>query len=130
MGFIPHKNEDGAVAPYEYLPATNQTVKYGEAMVFSSGKLAKCGAEAVPEYIAMCDETIASNVTKNIPVIHVDKDTLYKTTLSAAGTSLALGNKVTVASDGLRVTATTTNGVAEIIGMDGTATGSAVYVRF
>jgi len=128
MGFIPHKNEDGAVAPHELLPAAAQTVKYGEAMVFSSGKLAKCGAEAVPEYIAMFEGTVTAGAL--IPAIHVDKDTLYKTTLSAAGTSLALGNKVTIASDGLRVTATTTNGVAEIIGMDGTATGSAVYVRF
>ena len=45
-------------------------------------------------------------------------------------TSVKLGDKVTIYTDGLQVTATTTSGVAEVVGMDGTAAGSTVLVRF
>ena len=41
-----------------------------------------------------------------------------------------LGDKVTLHTDGLQVTATTTNGVAEGVYMDGTASGSMCRVRF
>ena len=59
-----------------------------------------------------------------------DEKGLYPA-LSAAGTSLNLGDKVTLhATNGMEVTATTSNGVAEIIDMDGTAEGSTVRVRF
>lgn len=125
MGFIPHKNEDGALAPYEYHTASVAT-KVGEAMVFSSGKLAKCGADTAPEYIAMA-EAAANEI---IPAIHVNGETIFAVPLSAAGTALKVGDKVTIATDALRVTATTASGVAEIVGMDGTAAGSTVYVRF
>ena len=66
-----------------------------------------------------------------VTVVRVDPQTEYETTLSAAGGSLNLGDKVTLhASSGLQVTATTTNGVAEIVYMDGTASGDMVRVRF
>ena len=38
--------------------------------------------------------------------------------------------RVTLHTDGLQVTATTTNGVAEVVYMDGTASGSMCRVRF
>ena len=56
---------------------------------------------------------------------------VFETTFSAAATSVKLGNKVTLhASDGMSVTATTTDGVAEVVYMDGTASGSMCRVRF
>lgn len=127
---IPIKNMSGAPAPHEYLPASAIAVKYGMAMVFASGKLAKCGAEATPEYICMHESEGTLAAGDIIPVVRVSKDETYETVLSAAGGSLKLGDKVTIATDGLRVTATTTNGVAEIVAMDGTASGSKVRVKF
>ena len=45
--------------------------------------------------------------------------------------SLAFCNKVTLhAASGLQVTATTASGVAEVVYMDGTASGSMCRVRF
>ena len=49
---------------------------------------------------------------------------------SAAATAVTLGQKVTINTDGLSVTATTTSGVAEVVYMDGTASGSMCRVRF
>jgi len=40
------------------------------------------------------------------------------------------GNKVTIHTDGMQVTATTEGGVAEIVAMDGTAAGDKCRVRF
>ena len=51
-------------------------------------------------------------------------------TQTTAATSIKLGDKVTLHTDGLQVTATTTNGVAEVVYMDGTASGSMCRVRF
>lgn len=130
MGFIPMKNEDGALAPYEYLPCSAITPKIGMALTQTNGNLAIASGTTVPTYISMTERNTAVTAGELIPVIRVDKGTIYETTLSAAGTSLKLGNKVTIAADGLRATATTTDGVAEIVAMDGTATGSKVRVRF
>ena len=43
---------------------------------------------------------------------------------------VAVGDKVTIHTDGLQVTATTTGGVAEVVWMEGTASGAKVRVRF
>ena len=55
---------------------------------------------------------------------------MFETTFQAAATGVNLGDKVTLHTDGLQVTATKTSGVAEVVGMDGTAVGDKVRVRF
>ena len=55
---------------------------------------------------------------------------IFATTWSVAASRVHIGDKVTLSADGLQVTATTTSGVAEVVGMDGTAAGDTVYVRF
>ena len=57
-------------------------------------------------------------------------DMMFETTFQAAASSVKLGDKVTLHTDGLQVTATTASGVAEVVGMDGTAAGDRVRVRF
>lgn len=128
--FLNIKTDDGHVAPFEKLPCTAITPKNGMAMVLSGGKLAIASGTTAPEFICVEEHSAAVAAGDLVTVVRVAKDTTYKTQLSAAGTALNLGDKVTIASDGLRVTATTTSGVAEIVGMDGTASGDTVYVRF
>ena len=65
-----------------------------------------------------------------IPVIRVNKDMIFETTFAAAATSVKLGDKVTLHTDGLQVTGTTASGVAEVVYMDGTAAGDMCRVRF
>ena len=125
------KTDDGHVAPFEKLPCSAITPKNGMAMALSSGKLAIATGTNKPEFICVEEHESAVSAGDLVTVVRVDHDTLYATTLSASGTSLNIGDKVTLhASSGMQVTATTTSGVAEIMGMDGTGVGDTVYVRF
>lgn len=128
--FLNIKTDDGHVATFEKLPCSAITPKNGMAMVLSGGKLAIASGTTKPEFICVEEHDAAVAADTLVTVVRVDHDTVYQTTLSAAGTSLNLGDKVTIATDGLRVTATKTDGVAEIVYMDDTATGSMVHVRF
>ena len=130
-GFIPHNNNDGRVQPWEYLPATGSTApSIGLALVLTSGKLAKCGATATPQYICMRQEAAAVAAGTLLPVIKVEPDMVFECTNSASLSSVAIGAKVTLNTDGLQVTATTTSGVATIVDKDGDAAGSRILVRF
>lgn len=108
--------------------ATNaEEYKIGEALVLSSGLATKAGATAVPEYI--CAEKKTAVTGDKLSVYLANHDQEYETELSAAGT-VTPGVKYTLASDGLRITATSTSGVAEVVQAFGTASGSKVIVRF
>ncbi len=130
MGFMLNKMEVGLTPPIEYRAVTaNEDVVLGEALALSAGKLTKCGATARPEYVAVGPKDDAGIA----PVVRVQDYMEFETTLSAApaeGVTLAEGTKVTLAADGLQVTATTTSGVAVITWLGGTAAGDPVRVRF
>ena len=130
MGIKIHSVDDGHVLSIEYLPCGAITPKVGMALVMNSGNLAAATGTTAPAYISMCERESACAAGDIIPVVRVDKRVVYETTFSAAATSVKLGNKVTLATDGLQVTGTTTDGVAEVVDMDGTAVGSTVRVRF
>lgn len=128
-GFIPHIVKGGATT-LEYLPAAAITPKVGLALAWSSGKLAICGATTKPDYICMTEASSAVTAGTLIPVIPVDCHTVFGVPAQAAMTSINLGDKVTLHTDGLQVTATKTSGVAQIVDRDGTAVGDLQYVRF
>ena len=129
--FLPYK-VDGSCKPQslDYLPAGAITPKVGLALYQSSGLLALASGTNKPTYICMTEgPTLTSGDV--IPVLRVTEDRVFETEFSASGTSINLGAKVTIATDGLRVTATTTSGVAEVVAKEGTgATGDKVLVRF
>jgi len=130
MAFLIHSTADGHQVPWEYLAASAITPKVGMALKLSSGLLAAADTSSTkPEFICMCD---AATLTSGdiIPVIRVTEDIIFETTCSASFADRKVGDKVTLASDVLRVTATTTNGVAEVVAIDGTASGSTVRVKF
>ena len=114
----------------EYIPATTaETYKVGETLVFGqSGTATKASGTTVPTYICCANLTAVGG--ELVPVIRIQKHMVFTVPLQASGASLTLGSKVTVHSDGLQVTATTTGGIAEIVGIDGTAVGDTVAVRF
>lgn len=116
----------GMTPPIEYLPGkADENIVLGEALELKSGALTKCGTTAKPEYIAV------GNVQEgNVPVIKVQDYVLFETVLTADGTSLAIGDKVTLSADGLGVTATTESGVAAIVAMHGKEKDAFVTVRF
>lgn len=128
MAFLLQSMDVGQTPPIEYRQATaDEDVVLGEALVTAStGLLTKCGATAKPEFIAVGPQ----DEQDIVPVVRVQDYQVWRTQLSAAGTSLKPGNKVTLETDGLRVTATTTSGVAAIVELEGTAAGDGVRVRF
>ena len=130
MAFMIYSTDDGRVLPWEYLPAGAITPKVGMALTMSGGNLAAATGTTAPAYICMREQDTALAAGDLIPVVRVQHDTIYETELSAAGTSLKAGQKVTIATDGLRCTATTTDGIAEIVEILGTAAGDKIRVRF
>lgn len=128
--FMVHQTDDGRVPGIEYLPAGAITPKIGMALTQASGNLAVASGTTAPTYISMCDRETACKAGDIIPVLRVLPDMVFETTFSAAATAVTLGQKVTINTDGLSVTATTTGGVAEVVYMDGTASGSMCRVRF
>lgn len=120
-------NNASVIAPSIKQIAANTSVSYavGDALVITSGKAAKAGATAVPEYI--CAEKASGK--DEISAYLVEPNMEFETTLSTAGT-LTVGSKVTLHTDSAQVTATTTSGVAEVVSAAGSAQGDVVVVKF
>lgn len=131
MAFMLHSTDDGRIPSIEYLPCSAITPKVGMALTQTSGNLAIAMGTTKPTYISMVEKAAACTAGDIIPVFRVDPDMIFETTFSASAADIKLGNKVTLhASSGEQVTATTTSGVAEVVYMDGTASGSMCRVRF
>lgn len=128
MAFFLQSMDVGQTPPIEYRQATaDEAVVLGEALAMAAtGLLTKCGATARPDYIAVGPE----DEHDCVPVVKVQDYQIWRTQLSAAGTSLKVGSKVTLSEDGLQVTATTDSGVAVIVALEGTEIGDSVRVRF
>lgn len=116
-----HQKASPATEAIEYVIAGGN-LGIGNLVAYSNGKVVT--NTTTPEYVtlgkASTDEVIA--------VKRIYEDEIYETVLNAAGTNLKVGNKVTVTAD--KATATTTDGIFEIIAMDGTAIGSKVRGLF
>ncbi len=128
--FLIFTTDDGRMLPWEYLPASAITPKVGLALYQTGGNLAVASGTTKPTYISMREEETPLTTGDLIPVVRVQPDVVFETTLSAAAEGLQVGQKVTIAGDGLQVTGTTTSGVAEVIGFEGTEAGDRVRVRF
>ena len=100
------------------------------ALTLSGGLLAAATGTTKPRYICMCEKDSAVTSGDILPVIRVTADVAFRTTCSASFADRKVGDKVTIASDSLQVTATTTSGTATVERIEGTASGSGVVVRF
>lgn len=123
------KNDNGQNYPViEEKLASAGTFEVGDALVLDStdGYVKACGATAKPEFICACKKV--ADTGDVIAVNPVYDGQTWKTAFAADGSSLKAGAKVTL-SDAKKVTATTTNGVAELV-ENGGATGASVLVKF
>ena len=126
MSFLRHTMDVGLTPPIEYHPGkANEAIVLGEALTMTAGALTKCGTTAKPDFIAV--GPVKDGV---VPAVKVQDYILWEVPLTAAGTTLKVGDKVTIAATGLGVTATTESGVAAIVAINGTAVGDTVTVRF
>lgn len=129
-GFRPKMRPGMGEPPFEYRQMTDgEASALGEGLVETSGKLTKTAATVKPQFIAMKTAALATPGAI-IPVIRVDAVEKWTTQSMATVAATLKGAKVTIHTDGLLVTATTTNGVFEIDETDGATTTSNVSGRF
>jgi hypothetical protein len=116
-------------SPVFHEVTAGEAVSIGEALVLTAGKLTKCGATTKPEFIAMGDKAAAAEDRK-LAVCRCEPAQIYAVPVTAAPTALKPGDKVTINTDGLQVTATTANGVVFVESVNGaTAAGDEIIVR-
>ena len=129
-GFRPISRPGMGELPFYYEQMTDAEASVlGEALVLTNGKLTKCAATATPQFIAANTVALATPGTV-IPVWRVDELTEWTTQSMATVAATLIGAKVTLHTDGLLVTATTSSGVFEISETDGATTTSNVRGRF
>lgn len=120
----------GNTPPIVYMqPTDSESYQVGEALKLASGKVTLCSGAVAPSHV--CVGPIDDNGV--VPCVEVQKYMEFETTLGVAPTDSAtvgVGDKVTLHTDGMQVTATKTDGVAEVTGIDGQTVGSRVTVKF
>lgn len=120
----------GNTPPIVYMqPTDGETYQVGEALKLASGKVTLCSGAVAPSHV--CVGPIDDNGV--VPCVEVQKYMEFETTLGVAPADSAtagVGDKVTLHTDGMQVTATKTGGVAEVTGIDGQTVGSRVTVKF
>lgn len=107
----------------------DEAVVIGEALVLTDGKLTLCSATTIPEFIAMADCT-ATAENRLIPIVRIERNQVYEVPIMAPPAGLTAGSKVTLHTDGLQVTPTTTAGVVTVEDLNGAAdAGDKIIVR-
>lgn len=127
--FSPHKTDNGAVLPWEYMPAAAGTYQAGQLLNAKNGKLTPVSAASAttPGYLCMANITIADGDV--VPVTRIQHTAIYETQLSAEAADAAAGTKLQVSAGGLQVDAAAA-GSFEVTYIEGTAAGSMVRGRF
>lgn len=127
--FVPHTTDQGHVQPWEYLPAAAGTYEPGQLLTVAGGKLAAISAArtTTPEYVCMA--AVTAEPGDPVPVLRVNRGTIYETTLSAAAANAVTGTKLEISAGGLEADGTAA-GTFEVVFIDGTAKGDTVRGRF
>lgn len=132
MSFIPVKSDNGAVLPWEYMPAAAGTYQAGQLLSMSGGQLAALAAASTttPPYLCMADKTVKAG--EPLPVTRISHDHIYETQLSAAAADTQIGDKLQVAAGGLKaaVPGTGSSGTFELVSLEGTAADDFVRGRW
>ena len=120
----------GNTPPIVYMqPTDGETYQVGEALKLASGKVTLCSGAVAPSHV--CVGPVDDNGV--VPCVEVQKYMEFETALGVApadSATVGVGDKVTLHTDGMQVTATKTSGVAEVTGIDGQTVGSRVTVKF
>lgn len=127
MAFEFLRSENNASPIEKEIVATNGTTyTHGMLVAYGSAGTAVAGSSN-PEFVYV-GKDVTAKTGDILAVIPVLPEYEFETTLSAAGTSLKTGNKVTVTDT--QATATTTSGVFEILEGAGGASGAKVVGKF
>lgn len=127
--FSPHKTDNGAVLPWEYMPAAAGTYQAGQLLNAKNGSLTPVSAASptTPGYLCMANITVTAG--QLVPVTRIQHTAIYETQLSAEAADAAEGTKLQVSAGGLQVDAAAA-GSFEVTYIEDTAAGSMVRGRF
>ena len=130
MAFEFLRSENNASPIEKEIIATNGTTyNHGSLVAYgSAGTAVVTSGTAVPEFVYV-GKTITAKTGDVLAVVPTLPEYEFETTLSATGTTLVAGNKVTINGTGDQATATTTSGVFELLTAGG-ASGATVVGRF
>lgn len=107
MAFKPNTYASARSSVTEWYPGTNnEALVLGEAVVLTAGAFAKCAATSIPSHI-MAKSATGDGATL-LPAYKITSSDEFETSATAAP---AVGEKVTLHTDGLTVTDTTSSGV-------------------
>ena len=125
-------NGRGNVGEVQKLPASAmENYTYGEALKLQGGTLTKCSPTDKPGYICAQDYQAPMENPGTVSAYPVSEQMLFETVITESPQSLKLGDKVTLSSGALSVTATTTGGVATVVDFLGALyAGETVLVKF
>jgi hypothetical protein len=123
---------DGAQDPIEYLLLTDgEGATLGQTLVSTSGRLTSSAVDTtVPQFVALATRVLEATSVTPLPVERLREDVEYETKSMATVAATLIGTKVTLHTDRLLVTATTSNGTFEISATDGATTTSKVKGYF
>lgn len=127
--FKEKRNHAKPVEPFILVPAkAGESYLPGEVLVMEDGAATLCSGATAPQYI--CQKTLASAKDGDlIDVTLVNEQQELVVELSAGGSALKIGDKVTIGADGLTVTATE-GGDFTITEIHGTEVGDTVAGYF
>jgi hypothetical protein len=112
--FTVHRRDIADVEPFIRLPGA-ASLAFGSVAKLVSGSLAKAGATDMPTHVIMGPR----GDDGMYPVIKILPTTEFATEASATVAATLVGQKVTLNTDALSVTATTSSGVFTIDSTDG-----------
>lgn len=130
MSFKTHTQDHSSVLPIEEQPCSAIQPQVGMAMVMSGGLLVKATGITKPTYICVTQRSAVVEAGELVQVVPYDGGTILETEFAADAAAIKRGDKVTIHTDAMSVTATTNGGIAEVVHMSGTAQGSTCRVRF
>ncbi len=127
-----HKNDNGrALVPDSVILPRDAGAAYaaGTALILSGGVAVAATGANKPQYI--CYSNNAANDGSELVAYAVSSTMRFEAPVTASPASLKAGDKVTLADDGKGVTATTADGVATIVDLQGaSAIGDMIIIRF
>ncbi|NLA87400.1 MAG: hypothetical protein GX847_09030 [Clostridiales bacterium] len=128
--FRVHKTKDGSVPPVEYLPAEAITPKVGMVLEFDTTSHQLQASTTTAQYICQMEAGAVITAGDIIPVIAIDRDTIYETRLDG-DTALDLGQTCDIDATSLLADGDgTTNNDLLIVGKEGSSEGDSIYVKF
>lgn len=128
MAFIKVRSITGGEVSFDrFTPADGLTVKEGQLLINSGdGRVVNPIATSIPDFVSIQNMDPSSPQTNKCTMIRIESNDEYECKTALTFTPTSIGTRVTLTTDGLGVTTTTTGGVFLISATDGKTNSSTI----